>query len=145
MYKRQVQSEDNQHLVAIVLQDVSRYREEEQERSDFISMVSHELRNPLHSLNGFLKVVLQGRAGPLQEMQQDFLQMADTQVDLLKGRINELLEFNRVKAGRLSIHPELNDLALLVTSTTNRLSMQADQHGLKMCIRDRRPRVSHVA
>lgn len=131
-YASHVQSEDNQHLVAIVLQDVSRYREEEQERSDFISMVSHELRNPLHSLNGFLKVVLQGRAGPLQEMQQDFLQMADTQVDLLKGRINELLEFNRVKAGRLSIHPELNNLARLVTSTTNRLSMQADQHGLTL-------------
>ena len=63
-------------------------------------MCIRDRRNPLHSLNGFLKVVLQGRAGPLQEMQQDFLQMADTQVDLLKGRINELLEFNRVKAGR---------------------------------------------
>ncbi len=131
-YASHVQSEENQDLVAIVLQDVSRYLEEEQERSKFISMVSHELRNPLHSLNGFLKVVLQGRAGPLQEMQQDFLQMADTQVDLLKGRINELLEFNRVKSGRLSIHPELNDLSLLVKSTVNRLSMQAEQHSLTL-------------
>lgn len=131
-YASHVQSESAQHLVAIVLQDVSHYRAEERARSDFISMVSHELRNPLHSLNGFLKVVLQGRAGALQEVQKDFLQMADAQVELLKGRINELLEFNRVKAGRLSIHPELNDLALLVANTTNRLSMQAEQNGLKL-------------
>jgi two-component system, NtrC family, sensor histidine kinase KinB len=119
-------------LVAIVLHDFTHHRAEERARTEFISMVSHELRNPLHSLNGFLKVVIQGKAGGLTPIQQDFLNMADEQVDLLKGRITELLEFNRMKAGRLTLRPKLNDLSLLVTGTVNRLMLQAEQTGLAL-------------
>ena len=95
-------------------------------------MVSHELRNPMNSLNGFVKVVLQGRAGGLTALQQDFLQMADGQIEQLKGRIAELLEFNRLKAGRLSLNPQWSDLSLLVSGTVNRLSLQAEERGLTL-------------
>ncbi|MFO7167151.1 MAG: ATP-binding protein [Chloroflexota bacterium] len=119
-------------LVAIVLHDISSQKAEERARVEFISMVSHELRNPLHSLNGFVKVVLQGRAGALTALQQDFLQMADGQIEQLKGRIAELLEFNRLKAGRLSLNPQWSDLSLLITGTLNRLTLQAEERGLTL-------------
>jgi signal transduction histidine kinase len=95
-------------------------------------MVSHELRNPLNSLNGFLKLVLQGRAGVLAPLQQEFLQIADEQVEKLKGRIAELLEFNRLEAGRLALDPQWNDLPLLVAGTITRLNLQAEQAGLRL-------------
>jgi signal transduction histidine kinase len=119
-------------LAAIVLHDITNQKAEERARVEFISMVSHELRNPLHSLNGFVKVVLQGRAGELNALQQDFLQMADSQIEQLKGRIAELLEFNRLKAGRLSLNPQWSDLTLLVNGTVNRLSLQAEERGLTL-------------
>lgn len=119
-------------LAAIVLHDITSQKAEEKARVEFISMVSHELRNPLHSLNGFVKVVLQGRAGELTSLQQDFLQMADTQIEQLKGRIAELLEFNRLKAGRLSLNPQWSDLSLLVRGTINRLSLQAEERGITL-------------
>ncbi|HWQ15400.1 MAG TPA: ATP-binding protein [Roseiflexaceae bacterium] len=119
-------------LAAIVLHDITSQKAEEQARVEFISMVSHELRNPLHSLNGFVKVVLQGRAGALTPLQQDFLQMADGQIEQLKGRIAELLEFNRLRAGRLSLNPQWSDLGLLVTGTLNRLRLQAEERGLTL-------------
>jgi two-component system, NtrC family, sensor histidine kinase KinB len=122
--------DSSEPLVAIVLHDITDQKAEEKARVEFISMVSHELRNPLHSLNGFVKVVLQGRAGGLTSLQQDFLQMADGQIEQLKGRIAELLEFNRLKAGRLSLNPQWSDLALLVNGTINRLSLQAEERGL---------------
>ncbi|MCS6840492.1 MAG: ATP-binding protein [Roseiflexus sp.] len=128
-----VRTDDNlPDLTAIVLHDITDHKAEERARMDFISMVSHELRNPLHTLNGFVKLVLQGRAGPLTPLQQDFLSMADEQIEQLSGRVSELLEYNRFKAGRLALQPEVGDLSLLIAGTVNRLKLQAEQHQLSL-------------
>ena len=124
--------ESEELLVAIVLRDITQQKEEERSRSEFISMVSHELRNPLNSLNGFIKVILRGQAGALTALQHEFLQIADGQVEQLKSRIAELLEYNRVEAGRLVLDPRLNDLSLLVSGTATRLALQAEQSGLAL-------------
>src|SRR5262249_36596346 len=95
-FASQVRQENGQEpLIAIVLHDITAQKIEERTRTEFISMVSHELRNPLNSLNGFIKIVLQGRAGVLTPLQQEFLEIADGQIEQLKGRIAELLEYNR--------------------------------------------------
>ncbi|HEU5090908.1 MAG TPA: ATP-binding protein, partial [Roseiflexaceae bacterium] len=127
-----VQQEADVRLVAVVLHDITHYRAEERARNEFISMVSHELRNPLHSLNGFVKVVLQERVGVLAPMQREFLEMADSQVEMLKGRITELLEFNRMKSGRLTLNPTQGNIAHLVCGVVNRLSLQAEQTNLEL-------------
>src|SRR6266540_5138544 len=132
-YASQVHYDDSEEpLVAIVLHDITEQKAEEKSRADFISMVSHELRNPLNSLNGFIKVVLRGQAGALTALQNEFLTIADGQVEQLKSRIAELLEYNRVEAGRLVLDPKWNDLSLLVAGTITRLSLQAEQNGLTL-------------
>jgi NtrC-family two-component system sensor histidine kinase KinB len=125
-------SEDEEPLVAIVLHDITEQKVEEQSRTEFISMVAHELRNPLNSLNGFIKVVLRGQAGALTALQHEFLEIADGQVEQLNGRISELLEFNRVEAGRLVLDPQWSDLSLLVAGTATRLGLHAKQNGLTL-------------
>ena len=132
-YASQVHYDDTEEpLIAIVLHNITDQKAEEKSRADFISMVSHELRNPLNSLNGFIKVVLRGQAGALTALQNEFLTIADGQVELLKSRIAELLEYNRVEAGRLVLEPKWNDLSLLVTGTATRLSLQAEQNGIRL-------------
>jgi signal transduction histidine kinase len=129
----QVRYDDSEEpLVAIVPRDITQQKEEERSRTEFISMVSHELRNPLNSLNGFIKVVLRGQAGALTPLQHEFLAIADSQVEQLKSRIAELLEYNRVEAGRLVLDLQWNDLSLLVAGTATRLSLQAEQAGLAL-------------
>jgi NtrC-family two-component system sensor histidine kinase KinB len=118
---------DQGALVAIVLHDVSEQKAEAKLRSEFISMVSHELRNPLNSLNGFVKLVLQGRAGELTSLQQEFLEVVDEQVETLKSRITELLSFNKMDAGRLSLNPSWGDLHELVQYVVVRLTVSAEQ------------------
>ena len=125
-------NESDEPLVAIVLHDITEQKVEEKSRSEFISMVAHELRNPLNSLNGFIKIVLRGQAGALTALQNEFLTIADSQVELLKSRISEFLEYNRVEAGRLVLDPKWNDLSLLVTGTATRLGLQAEQNGLTL-------------
>lgn len=124
--------EHDEPLVAIVLHDITAQKLEERSRSEFISMVAHELRNPLNSLNGFIKVVLRGQAGALTALQTEFLTIADGQVELLKSRISEFLEYNRVEAGQLTLEPRWNDLSLLVAGTATRLGLQAEQNGIRL-------------
>lgn len=123
-------ADDDESYVAIVLHDITDHKLQERRRVEFISMVSHELRNPLNTLNGFLKVVLQGKAGPLNELQQEFLSLADGQADALKGRITELLEFNRLEAGRLRLQPQWSNLTDLLLNASARFQIQSEQFDL---------------
>ncbi|NTW01558.1 MAG: GAF domain-containing protein [Oscillochloris sp.] len=123
---------NDERYVAMVLHDITDHKLQERRRVEFISMVSHELRNPLNTLNGFLKVVLQGKAGALNDLQQEFLGLADSQADALKGRITELLEFNRLEAGRLRLQPQWSNLTDLLLSASARFQIQAEQFGLSV-------------
>lgn len=133
IYASQVQIDaEDEALVAFALHDITEQKLQERQRVEFISMVSHELRNPLNTLNGFLKVVLQGKAGELNELQKEFLGLADEQADALKGRITELLEFNRLEAGRLRLQLHWSNLADLLLTTSSRFQVAADQFGLSI-------------
>ncbi|HMQ29221.1 MAG TPA: ATP-binding protein [Chloroflexaceae bacterium] len=129
---RVASDEEDQSLAAFTIHDISGQKAQEQQRVEFISMVSHELRNPLNTLNGFLKVVLAGKAGPLNELQQEFLGLADDQANALKGRITELLEFNRLESGRLRLQPQWANLADLILTTSARFQVSAEQFGLRI-------------
>lgn len=122
---------DGDH-VAIVLHDITDQKLQERTRIEFISMVSHELRSPLNTLSGFLKVVLQGKAGELNELQREFLGLADSQADALKGRITELLEFNRLESGRMRVQPQWADLTDLIIQICSGFRVQAEQFGLTL-------------
>lgn len=126
------QNSGGETLVAIVLHDVTAQKNEERSRSEFISMVAHELRNPLNSLNGFIKIVLQGRAGELTPLQEEFLGIADGQVEQLKGRISEFLEYNRLEGGRLVLNPQWNSIPSIIDSTITRLRLQAEQANIQL-------------
>lgn len=119
-------------LVAFALHDITSQKLQERQRVEFISMVSHELRNPLHTLTNFLKIVLQERTGPLNDQQREFLGLAAEQADALRGRIGELLEFNRLEAGRLRLQPHWTNLTDLILTTGARLQVQAEQFGLQL-------------
>jgi signal transduction histidine kinase len=123
---------DEASHVAIVMHDVTHHKMEERARTEFISMVSHELRNPLQTLNGFLKVVQQGQAGELNELQQEFLDLANQKADLLKHRIRDLLEYNRLEGGRLRMQPRWADLQDLIMETGNNFQLQAAQRELHL-------------
>src|SRR4030042_2948808 len=67
-------------------------------KSDFLSIVSHELQTPLVSIIGFNDLLLDGVAGKLTEEQVDALKKIDNNSKRLLELINAILEFNRLEA-----------------------------------------------
>ncbi|MGH2959580.1 MAG: sensor histidine kinase, partial [Solirubrobacterales bacterium] len=75
-------------------------------RSRFVSSVSHELRTPITSLRGYLELLSQGEAGPLEPDQMRFVEVADRNARQLSDLIDDLLTLSRVQSGRMSLRAD---------------------------------------
>jgi signal transduction histidine kinase/HAMP domain-containing protein len=95
----------------------------------FLSNISHELRTPLNSIIGFTDLLLTEDTGPsLSDQQRDFLETVARNGRHLLELINELLDLQRIAAGRMELTPEAVDLAALLTETTGSVQAQVQKH-----------------
>ena len=100
--------------VVATVQDMTPREELERLRSDFLGMVSHELRAPLAAIKGSAATLL-GSTSPIDPAEtRQFFRIVDQQADHMRGLINDLLDLSRVEAGALSVTPESTDLADVV-------------------------------
>jgi len=72
-------------------------------KTEFVSMVSHELRTPVTAIKGFVDVVLAEDAGPINDQQRRFLNIAHNSIERLSLLISDLLDISRIEAGQLKI------------------------------------------
>ncbi|GAB4297352.1 MAG: response regulator [Desulfuromonadia bacterium] len=91
-----------------ILRDVSRLKELEQEKEDFVSMLSHDLKSPITAIVGSLDLVREGRLGPVNEEQREFLDDAAESCSELVDMIDTLLDIHKFESGKMtmSIRPE---------------------------------------
>lgn len=80
-------------------------------KDEFVSNVSHELRTPLTSINGSLRLLDSGKAGPLPERAVGLVDVALRNSEQLQRLISDLLDFNKAVAGRMPVNPETLDVA----------------------------------
>jgi signal transduction histidine kinase len=86
---------------------VARLTELDRLKSEFISMISHELRTPVTSADGYVSLFLAGVAGPLNDDQRKYLTIVRENNQRLLSIINRLLDFSRIETGRFKIQREL--------------------------------------
>ncbi len=89
-----------------VFHDATAMYRVERTRAEFMGVVSHELRNPLSSIYGFLNILTQERVGPLTEMQRDFLSSASLSVRQLWRLVDDINDLVQSDLGRLQMHRE---------------------------------------
>lgn len=70
-------------------------------KTEFVSMASHELRGPLSSIQSLLKVILEGMVGEISEKQRELIERVERRVLSLIVLINDLLDFSRIRIGRI--------------------------------------------
>ena len=98
-------------------------------KDQFLSNISHELRTPLNSIIGFTDLLLTQDLGPqLSEQQRDFLETVARNGRQLLELINELLDLQRIAAGRMDLKPEAVELAGLLSEAAGSVQAQVQQH-----------------
>ena len=83
-------------------------------KDEFISTVSHELRTPLTSINGSLSLLLNNKAGRLQERQHQMVEIAARNTGRLLGIVNDILDLAKLEAGKLEIKQDRHKLVALL-------------------------------
>jgi len=107
-------------------------------QAHFISMITHELRSPLNTINGYLDLALEGIGGELNQQQREFVRRARASSERLYALIEDLLLISRADAGQLHLNcdfirlPEIIDQAieeLELIAMDNEISMQVEVPG----------------
>ncbi|MFZ5573075.1 MAG: ATP-binding protein [Thermodesulfobacteriota bacterium] len=118
----------DQHLSGIVLllRDVTRLKEVERLKNEFVMAASHELRTPLTSLGMSVDLLLEHTAGDLSEKDRELLQAAHEEVHRMKALVNDLLDLSKIEAGRIELEFENVPITTLFEHVQAVFRSQAD-------------------
>jgi len=92
---------EEKEVFMIVVRDITHQTEVAKMKNEFISMVSHELRTPLTSIRGSLGLVTSGVLGVLPSKVSELIEMADKNCIRLINLINDILDLDKIKAGKI--------------------------------------------
>lgn len=119
--------------ILFLMQDLTRIRQLEIIRRDFVSNVSHELRTPLTSLK-LITETLQDNLLEDPAESQKFLNRMGAEIDNLTQMVEELLELSKIESGRVPLEKQWVQPNKIVTSAHERMALQAQRTGLQCTI-----------
>ena len=126
-----LQAADGRLLNVIALvRDITRFREAEELKSTFVSVVSHELKTPVALIKGYVSTLRREDATWERDIVQDSLAVIEEEADRLTGLIENLLDASRLQAGALSMN--LSDVAMdaVARRIAERFQTQTGSHKL---------------
>ena len=129
---------DGRPAILCLLSDITERRKAEEilmeaveRKSRFASMVSHELRNPMTSITMAISLVLE--AGDyLRGDHKELLEMVKENAERLGRLICDVLDFQKMAAGKMNFNIAENDIGELVRTTVKSMELQAKSRGLDL-------------
>ena len=128
---------DTEKLFFCVAHDVSDRKRVEQLKQDFVAMISHELRTPLTSLQALLTLLANGTYGELSESGGERLKSAKTGVNRLIILINDLLDTEKLEAGKLNMTYKDINLFDVVERSVDTIEGFAEEHDVTVKVSNR--------
>jgi len=128
------------HVLFIgIVRDITKQKEVDRIKNEFISTVSHELRTPLTSIKGSLGLVTLGAFGALPEPARDLIEIAKKNSERLIDLVNDILDVEKLESGTLALHFETLDLSKLVADVIDTNDGLAREFGVNFVCRDLDP------
>ncbi|MFA6280911.1 MAG: PAS domain S-box protein [Candidatus Omnitrophota bacterium] len=121
-----------ENVLQATVRDITEIKNLEILKDQFLETVSHELRTPLTALKESISIVLDGLSGVINDEQKDFLDTAKRNVDRLVRLINELLDFQKLEAGRMLFDMRENDMNSLIEEIKDTMDPLCRQRGLTL-------------
>ena len=125
-------SGENECLVTMA--DVTREKELEKTKDDFISITSHELRTPMSIIKSYLWMLTNGKGGLLTEKQAFYAEKATKGTERMLNLINDMLNISRMEQGRVEMKVEKIDLRVFIKEVLADFSIKTTEKGLEFKI-----------
>lgn len=101
--------------IAFVVRDISRAKQLEKMRTEFVSIASHQLRTPLTGIKWFSELLLNGRVGVLKKEQKEYLEQISESNQRMINLVNDLLEVSHIDAqGKFIMQKKDENFSLLI-------------------------------
>jgi signal transduction histidine kinase len=117
-----------------VLRDATREQELDRLKSEFLTVVSHELQTPLTAIKGALELVLDDDSGQLSRVQRRFLDTIERNCSRLVGLVGDLLDMSRLEAGRVELNAQPLDTPSLIRSVVATLGNLFDSRDVRVTV-----------
>ncbi|MBS3783961.1 MAG: PAS domain S-box protein, partial [Anaerolineae bacterium] len=123
----------DRRLVNVIanVRDITRFREADEIKSTFISVISHELKTPVALIQGYAETLLRKDARWDPQTQEESLEVILEEADRLHNLIDNLLDASRLEAGKLPLEKEPVALDALAERVVERFRTQTDHHEIK--------------
>jgi len=115
---------------AIALSNAILYSEVQQAnnaKSEFVSLVSHELKTPMTAIKGYADLIAQGAVGPINEVQANFLSTIRANVNRMANLVSDLADISRIEAGKLHLEFEAVSVQDVLQEVIRTVSTQLEE------------------
>ncbi|MGD1922149.1 MAG: ATP-binding protein [Pleurocapsa sp.] len=120
--------------IKCTLQILNDITERKRLENEFISLVSHELRTPMTSTIGALDLLNSGQLGTLSDRGKQILQVAIRNSERLIRLVNDILDLERMKSGKIAIEPVRCNLKPLLVQATETMQAMATKAGVNLIL-----------
>jgi PAS domain S-box-containing protein len=112
--------------------DITKEKEIDKAKSEFVSLASHQLRTPLSIINWYAEMLLGGDAGTLNDNQRDYLNEIMTGNNRMIDLVGALLNVSRIEMGTFAVNPIKSDLIKIAKGTMSELLIKAKQKNIDL-------------
>jgi signal transduction histidine kinase len=116
--------------------NIDQLSELNQMKSQFLSLVSHDLRGPLTGVRGFCEVLKQQVLGTLSAGQLDLLDQLERQVNLQERMVDDLLDLARMEKGKLSILMKATNVQALLREEVDKSQIEAQERKIALRLQE---------
>jgi signal transduction histidine kinase len=127
----------------LILRDVSQEKKMEEMKAVFYSMIAHDLRSPITVINGYLKLILSGKAGEINETQREFLSDTRNRANAMLRLVDEFLTFSEFNTSFVDLELTEVDVERILREVMHSLEFIAESKNIeaKLEVNGKIPRI----
>jgi two-component system phosphate regulon sensor histidine kinase PhoR len=119
--------------VVAVLHDISREKQIQQTKNDFVNHVCHELKTPLASISAYSEMLIDGEADD-EHTRKEFYSVIQSQAQRLNRLIEDILNIARIESGLIKVNKEPLSLTMLIEEQLHMIKSYAEEKNI--CLKD---------
>jgi len=128
-----VKTDKNEEIGTVtVFRDITLEKEIDEMKDNFVHSITHDLKNPLTSIMGFMDLIKLKKAGDITEKQEKYLTSMQREAQRLLGMINDILDVAKLEAGKMTLNIAEINVNFLISNALESLAGTAMKKNIEL-------------